>query len=184
MDGNQSNTAGHDPRRNLARLWVSAQPAISAYIWSCVQDFHTAEDLLQEVAEDVASSFHRYDPAKPFIGWALGIARFKVIDYYRKNDSDRHVFQADSLDQLTTAFEDIFPDINPKREALEQCLEMLQGKSRKALEMRYEQDMKPAAIAQAIGTSSGSVRVMLTRIRTALGNCIKTRLKKAEGGHA
>lgn len=172
-----------DKGRELAKLWVAAQPAVSAYIWSCVPDFHHAEDLLQEVAGDAASSFENYDPAKPFVAWALGIARFKVIDHYRKNSRDPLVFKGEALDRLTSAYEEVFPEINPKRKALEQCIDKLQDKGRKALEMRYEQDMKPAQIAEVIGSTPGSVRVMLTRIRSALSKCVETRLKTEGGGH-
>lgn len=169
----------------LARLWVSAQPSVSAYIWSCVNDFHAAEDLLQEVAEDVATSFEKYDPDRPFVGWALGIARFKVIDHYRRHDRDPHVFLGEpaTLESLSTAFEDIFPETNERREALQHCMDKLPDKSRKALEMRYELDMKPATIAERTGTSSGVVRVMLTRIRSALSKCVETRLKQSGGDH-
>ena len=176
---------GHveNQRRELARQWVAVQPSVSAYIWSCIPDFHAAEDLLQDVAEDVASSFGRYDPDRPFIGWVLGIARFKVTDYYRKHSRDRHVFQGESLERLVAAFETVFPEVDPKREALEHCIDKLQAKSRRALEMRYEQDMKPAQIAEAIGSTPGSVRVTLTRIRTALSKCIETRLSRKGGEH-
>jgi len=169
----------------LARLWVGAQPSVSAYIWSCVHDFHTAEDLLQDVAEDAATSFEKYDPSRPFIAWALGIARFKVIDYYRKNDRDPHIFlgEPETLESLTAAFEEIFPQANARREALAFCLDKLPDKSRKALEMRYELDMKPAQIAERTGTSSGVVRVMLTRIRNALSKCVKQRIEQTGDDH-
>ncbi|MEM9345943.1 MAG: sigma-70 family RNA polymerase sigma factor [Planctomycetota bacterium] len=78
----------------------------------------------------------------------------------------------------------VFPEVDPKREALEQCIEKLQAKSRRALELRYEQDMKPAQIAEVIGSTPGSVRVTLTRIRSALSKCIETRLGKKGGDHA
>ena len=178
-------TDGDEQKRRLARLWVGAQPSVSAYIWSCVQDFHVAEDLLQDVAEDVATSFERYDPSRPFVGWALGIARFKVVDHYRKNDRDRHVFlgEPETLESLSKAFEEIYPESTPRREALQFCMDKLPGKSRKALEMRYELDMKPAQIAERTGTSSGVVRVMLTRIRSALSKCVESRLKESGGDH-
>lgn len=169
---------------SLARLWVGVQPTVSAYIWSCVNDFHTAEDILQNVAADVASSFDRYDPAKPFVAWVLGIAKFKVIDFYRKNDRDLHVFQGEPLDYLQLAFEEVFSEVTPQREALDHCVEKLSGKSRKLLEMRYDQDMKPAQIAKSIGTTSGSIRVMLTNVRNALSKCIEQRLKQLDAKHA
>ena len=47
--------------RDLARLWVQSQPAISAYIAASVYDIHHAEDLVQEVAQVVAEKFADYD---------------------------------------------------------------------------------------------------------------------------
>lgn len=173
---NVNGAAGDEQGHSLARLWVAAQPSVSAYIWSCVRDFHVAEDLLQDVAEDAALSFERYDPARPFVAWVLGIARFKVIDYYRKNEKDPHVFTGDALEHLSAGFVETYPTLSPRREALAACLQKLPTKSRRVLEMRYELDMKPAKIAKHVGSTSGSVRVTLTRIRNALAQCVRQRL--------
>lgn len=174
----------NEQSQSLARLWVRAQPSVSTYIWSAIRDFHAAEDILQDVAEDAAKSFSRYDSAKPFLAWVMGIARFKVIDYYRKNDRDAHIFDSEVLEHLSTAFEAVFPESSPRQEALERCVEKLPPKSRRLLEMRYEMEMKPAKIAEQVGTTSGSIRVLLTRVRTALGDCVEKRLKQAETDHA
>jgi RNA polymerase sigma-70 factor (ECF subfamily) len=178
------NPTQNEQSQTLARLWVRAQPSVSAYIWSSVRDFHIAEDLLQDVAEDAASSFSKYDPAKPFIAWVLGIARFKVVDYYRSKDRDPHIFDAEAMEHLSAAFEEVFPEVSPRQEALEHCMEKLPPKSRRLLEMRYEMEMKPAKIADQVGTTSGSIRVLLTRVRNALGDCVEKRLKQLEGDHA
>ncbi len=48
----------------LAGLWIRAQPAIAAYVGANTSDFHTAEDIVQEVARVVAEKFGEYDSSK------------------------------------------------------------------------------------------------------------------------
>ena len=179
-DERTNNSPGIDQQREIAKHWVIAQPTISAYIWSCIRDFHAAEDVLQEVAQDAAASFSRYDPEKSFVAWALGIARFKVIDFHRNHRNVPQLFDNETLDEMCEAFAETNPEASPQREALDFCLDRLQGKSRQAIEMRYELNMKPAKIAERIGSTSGSVRVMLTRIRNALSDCVEARMQRTE----
>jgi RNA polymerase sigma-70 factor (ECF subfamily) len=44
------------------------------------------------------------------------------------------------------------------------------------LELRYVDEMSAAEVADEIGSTSGSVRVLLTRVRSALADCIQRRL--------
>ena len=66
--------------RDLARLWVQSQPAVSAYITASVYDIHHAEDLVQEVAQVVAEKFAEYDHELSFTSWALGIAQASAAE--------------------------------------------------------------------------------------------------------
>src|SRR5690606_5033835 len=77
--------------RELARLWIQSQPAISAYLSANVIDVHHAEDLVQEVAQVVAEKFDEYDRDRSFTSWALGIARHRLLKYYRTRSRDRLV---------------------------------------------------------------------------------------------
>ncbi len=72
--------------RELARLWVQSQSVISAYITANVIDAHHAEDLVQEVAQVVAEKFMTFDRSRSFLSWALGIARNRVLKYYRSRE--------------------------------------------------------------------------------------------------
>ncbi len=73
----------NSPVRELARLWVQSQSVISAYITANVLDVQHAEDLVQEVAQVVAEKFDTFDRSRSFISWSLGIARNRVLKYYR-----------------------------------------------------------------------------------------------------
>jgi RNA polymerase sigma-70 factor (ECF subfamily) len=55
---------------------------------------------------------------------------------------------------------------------LHECLKSLEGRARTMCELRYQQDLKPAAIAEMIGMTANSVAKSLQRIREQLRECI------------
>ena len=61
--------------RQAFAQWTLAQPAVSAFVHAWVQDRAERDDVLQEVAVAVLESYEAYDPSRPFLPWALGIAR-------------------------------------------------------------------------------------------------------------
>ena len=164
--------------RELARLWVQSQPVISAYVTANVLDRHHAEDLVQEVAQVVAEKFATFDRSRSFVSWALGIARNRVLKYYRSRARDRLVLSENALIKLEQALEQVGQEAEDRRMALKICLERIQGRRREVLEMRYSQNAKIADIAQQFSMSADGVFVMLHRIRTMLYGCIHRQLAK------
>jgi RNA polymerase sigma-70 factor (ECF subfamily) len=176
---------GHSERqvaamRDLARLWVQSQAAISAYVTANVIDMHHAEDLVQEVAQVVAEKFSEYDRTRSFTSWALGIARNRLLKYYRTRSRDRLVLSETALTQLANALERVEDEAEQRRVALRKCLDQIEGRRRTVLEMRYGENTKVATIAEQLEMSVDSVSVMLHRIRTALFECIQRQLSKHE----
>jgi RNA polymerase sigma-70 factor (ECF subfamily) len=166
--------------RELARLWVQSQSAISAYLTANVIDVHHAEDLVQEVAQVVAESFGEYDRRRSFTSWALGIARNRLLKYYRSRARDRLVLSEAALGKLADALERVEHEAEDRRIALRACLERIEGRRRTVLELRYGENAKVMAIAQQLQMSPDAVSVMLHRIRTILYECIQRQLAKSE----
>jgi len=166
--------------RELARLWIQSQPVISAYLTANVIDAHHAEDLVQEVAQVVAEKFDEYDRLRSFTSWALGIARNRLLKYYRTKSRDRLVLSEVALTQLGSALERVEHEAEDRRIALRKCLERIEGRRRRVLEMRYGENFKVGEIAHQLGMSSDGVSVMLHRIRSVLHGCIQKQLAHAE----
>lgn len=163
------------------RLWTLAQPVVSAFVISVVRDFSARDDVLQEVAVAVMESFDRYDPQRPFVGWAMGIAQNQVRLYLRRIQRDRLVFDDDVLVQLAVAFEETSPERSQTLGFLRGCLDQLEGRARELCELRYGRDLKPAAIAESLGMSGNTVAKALQRIRDQLRACVE-RKAAVEGG--
>jgi len=156
------------------RLWTLAQPVVSAYVTSVVRDFSVRDDLLQDIAVAVIESFDRYEPERPFAAWALGIAQNHVRLHLRRVRRERLVFCDGTITALATAFE--AQATSPAFDHLPGCLEKLDARSRRLCDLRYVDDLKPAAIGQVIGMSANAVAKSLQRIRDQLRQCLERHL--------
>src|SRR4051794_12552203 len=91
----------------LARLWTESQPVVAAFILSVIPDFHQAEDVLQQVAVVLVREFDRFDPSRPFLPWALGIARNLAMKSRRDVAiQSKYLLSETVLDQIQSAFHD------------------------------------------------------------------------------
>ena len=163
-------------REEFTHCWLEAEPSVSAYVFASISGFHDAEDVVQRIAQELARRFDEYDPNRLFIGWALWIAKSRVIDFYPAQDRTRVVFSDELLGQLADTIAKQAEGRSRRREALDACLDELPAKSRRLLDLRYVDELSAEQAARAVGSTSGSVRVLLTRVRTVLASCIERRL--------
>ena len=171
----------HQKREEFTRCWLDAEPSVAAYVAASISGFHDAEDVVQRIAQELARRFDEYDAQRPFVGWALWIAKSRVIDFYRTQDRTRVIFTNELLDQLADTIARQADGRGHRREALEACLESLPPKSRQLLDLRYVEELSADEAAEKIGSTSGSVRVLLSRVRTVLASCIERRLALENG---
>jgi RNA polymerase sigma-70 factor, ECF subfamily len=165
------------------RYWTLAQPVVSAYVAAVVRDFRDRDDVLQAISVTVLESFSSYDPARPFAAWALGIARNQMGTYLRERKRNRLVFDAETVDLLAVAFEQVDSEQTRKLDFLQDCLEKLEGRARQLCDLRYQNDLKPAAIGSVLGMTPNTVAKSLQRIRDQLRQCIE-RQAALEGGQS
>jgi len=163
-------------RERMTRHWLESEQAIRAYIAGAVNSFTEREDLLQQVALIVARRFEEFDESRPFLAWALWLAKSRIIDFYR-NQGRRPQFLSDVLleryAELLVEKREVIPT---RHEALEHCLEQLSERSRQLLHLKYHEGLKIDRIAECIRSTPASIRVALFRIRNALSDCMQRRL--------
>ena len=171
--------------QELARQWTAAQPGVSIFISSIIPNTHDAQDVLQDVAAAIFSyDFEKQGVPASFRGWAMGIARHKAIDFYRRKSAKGRalLMDAETIDQLVRANEEIVEEIDNRREALHLCMGQMPAKARHLLDMRYKSDLSPGEIAVRSNAGESAVKMALFRLRNALKDCIERRLAHAAGG--
>lgn len=124
-------------------------------------------------------SFGRYDPAQPFVGWAIGIARNQVRLHYRRKGRERIAFDSDAVDALARAFADRRPH-DLRLDRLGECVEALDARSKELCRLRYEQDLKPAGIGERLGVAANAVAKALQRVRDRLRECVERKTVEDE----
>jgi RNA polymerase sigma-70 factor (ECF subfamily) len=171
--------------QELAREWTAAQPGVAIFISSLIPDLHDAQDVLQDVAAAIFShDFQKNGQPASFHAWAVGIARHKALDFYRRRSSRNRAlpFDAATIDQLVKANDEISDEIDLRREALHQCMGKVPEKSRHLLDLRYKSDLTPMEIAARANLGESAVRMALLRLRNALRDCIERRLAQRSHG--
>lgn len=159
--------------RQAMRHWTLAQPAVSAFVTAVVRDFSDRDDVLQNVAVAVIDSFATYDESRPFTPWAIGVARNQIGLYLRRRKRDRHTFDSDAVANLASAFDAVADDEMHLLDRLRVCVARLDTRSRRLCQLRYRDDLKPAAIADVLSMTANGVSKALQRVRTQLRICLE-----------
>ena len=161
----------------FTKLWADAQPAVSGFVRGAISDLATVDDIMQDVALALYSGFADYDPARPFVAWALGIAKHKVHDRWRTTARSRQVaHDPELLEALTQVSDEMAGELDEQRRALQECLRQVEGRPWDLLQLHYVEGKQPRDIASDLGLEAGHVRVLLNRVRTALRQCVDRRL--------
>ena len=160
--------------KHLTVEWTKAQPSVFRFIRSFVRNRADAEDLIQEVALTIVDRFDSFDRSRPFLPWAFGIARNLVKAYFRKQLKELPSFEDDTVvDLVAEKFETLQPHMEDMKEALTGCLKKLPADDHSLLDLHYQEELKPNAIASQLGNSANHVAVQLYRIRKKLRICVE-----------
>jgi RNA polymerase sigma-70 factor (ECF subfamily) len=161
------------PHDRFMRSFVKNQPALAGYLMAATRDVNAADDLLQEVSVVLWEKFHEYDESRPFLGWAIGVARLQVLKWRQEAARSRVVLSGEALDLLADAAVEAAPDMSEQRARLGRCLGRLRDRTRSVLRMRYY-DMRSARdIAEAERLTLAAVENLLVRARRALRECVE-----------
>ena len=160
----------------LAANWTAAQHTVAAYIRSMVTDFHQSEEVLQRVAVTLVRKYDQYERGRPFVAWALGVAKLEALMFLREGRTERLVFDDALLDRIAEGHERASRERVPFPQFVNECVDQLDGRSWRAIRLRYDGDLKTAQIAREMQISDGAARMLLSRARGLLRKCLETRI--------
>lgn len=132
-------------------------PLLAYFTRRLTRDQAGAEDLVQETLMAVHDKRATYDAARPFSGWLYGIARYKLIDHYRRHS--RRVTVELKDDDAVIAIE---PAIAARLD-VETLLARLPAKQAAAIRMTRLTGLTAREAADRLGTTESSVKVSVHR---------------------
>jgi len=164
----------------VVKVLMQHRAELIGYAWLVVGDPDVAEDVFQDVSVVAIRKCDEIEDAEHLVGWLYQAIRLQGLKARRAESRKHQLLSSDILEQLAIDR----PDVDQSADqltALRECVNRLQGVTRNILEMRYGQNQKPAAIAQATGKKIQTIYKTITRAHSALRDCMRDRLSK-DGG--
>lgn len=162
----------------LVQQITAAQSSLYAFILTLMAGQEGAADVLQETNMKLCRELHRYDTSRPFLPWAMTLARFEVMAWRTRQSRSRLILDNEVVELLAEEIADGHND----RElvALESCLAGLPPRQQELVAARYDQGETVRAIAKRLGQPENALAALLYRIRKALHDCITTKLAQED----
>jgi RNA polymerase sigma-70 factor (ECF subfamily) len=115
------------------------------------------------------------------MAWAREIARRRVLDYGRRAGRRHALLDPEVLEALDAASVAVEADqpLEPRRDALRQCLTKVGGDARRILELRYGDKADVPRISREVGRTVQASYAILKRTKQLLKECIDRRLTGA-----
>ena len=175
-----------DSRNNdrFTQLFQQNYQDLYAYIFALVRDFSDAEDLLQETSVTLWEKFDEFDELQAdtsFRAWACTIAKYKALNFVRKQARQRTTHDTAFLEQVADAASQLpRPEDTTRREALQHCAKTLTDTQQRLLWEYYAGKQTVPQIAEQQQKTANSVYGTLSHMRRLLKKCIDRYLSRGE----
>lgn len=167
-------------KQEFLRHFLSSESSLRGYILTHVRDFEVAEDLLQQSALVLWQKFEQYDPGRPFLAWALGVARLEILNAARRRPG-RSLMESDLDGLVVGEYLRLESELPLRRQLLRLCLKHLPASMTEAVRLRYEEGSTLDEIAARLGKSLAAIKVTLHRARISLQDCVRMKASTPEG---
>jgi RNA polymerase sigma-70 factor (ECF subfamily) len=134
-----------------------------------------AEDLVQEALIAIHTRRHTYDPAQPFTPWMYAIARYKFVDYLRRERASMRDLPIEET-RLEHTREMTSSDTSGQVESsldLEKLMAGLAPKVRQAIQAVKLDGLSVSETAAQSGMSESNVKVTIHRGLKAMARLIR-----------
>jgi len=146
------------------RLLGALAPVLRGYFGRRSPDLAQVEDLVQETLIAIHTRRGSYDPVRPFGPWLYAVARYKLVDHWRKR---RDTVPLDGFEEMfgDGGFEN---EVNARLDVGD-LLKTLPAKQASAIRATKIEGLSIAETAARDGISESDVKVSVHRGLKALG---------------
>ena len=164
-----------DDETAFAELVDKYHKPVHALAWRKIGDFHTAEDITQDVFLNIYQRLHTLKDPKLFSGWVYVITTRLCATWIRKNRIKPHpleeietmMLQKDAYSEHVA--EDRAKTANQtQRDVVEKLLAKLKESERTVMTLHYLGEMTVEEISRFLGVSAGTIKSRLQRARNRL----------------
>ena len=172
-----------DSKDMVKELYADNVEAVRRFVFSLCRGNDDANDVVQETYLTALRKAPQFVPGTKFLNWIFSIARFKFLEHSRSVARAEQHLSRETLDALANETENNpFYSANEltaqKVQALRKCTQVLSQRNQDYLRLRYEEGLKPAAIALRYGLKPETIHHALSKARAFLKNCVETNLRE------
>jgi RNA polymerase sigma-70 factor (ECF subfamily) len=158
------------------RLLVRIKEMVSLYVGNSFRRFHkSSQEAQEDVLQDILLAIHQkratYDPQQYFLPWMYAIARYKIIDHFRRQKNFKTIALDEELENIE-ALMSIEVEAGTEQD-LTQLLETLPAKQKEILMLVKLDGLSMEEAAKKTGYSVSDIKVSVHR-------AIKTLQKKIQ----
>ena len=153
------------------------QPQLLAFIKSRVRNLSDAYDVVQESNKVLINKEDQYDSSYPFKSWALGIAKWQILAYFKRQKRAVPTFSLDMREGINPNWLSEVPFsalIKKERLELIKGLDHVLSRRQKEIFNLLIQDFTNDEIANALGIGVKNVQAtkskLIQRIRNFVSN--------------
>lgn len=136
------------------RLLIAEQRRLQVFVRSMVGDSHLVEDILQEIAVVVMKQRETFTVGTNFSAWVREIARRVTLSELRRHGRSTPYLSPETAELVVDDCCGTEAVWDEERQAMTVCLERLPEDSRRALVLRYVDELPSQKIAERLGRSS------------------------------
>lgn len=162
-------------------LITQSQRQLLAYLRTLTQTPQVADELLQRTNLVLWDKREQFEPGTSFTAWACRVAYFEVLAHRKQQQRERSklTFDDELLKRIADRSAEWIQQLDPRRGALESCVQKLGPAERQMLERRHLEDWSVKQLAEHDTRSEKGIYKALARIHALLRNCIRSHLSLA-----
>jgi RNA polymerase sigma-70 factor (ECF subfamily) len=158
--------SGDSVEERFLRLYDSALPYVYGYLLARCGRPVLAEELTAETMLAAVDAVTHAPPHSLSTAWLLGIARHKLVDYWRRLGREERSLRTIAAQANDTQAEDPW-DVHLDSLRARATLETLAPQHRAVLTLRYLDDLPVADVADILDRTIHATEALLVRARTA-----------------
>ena len=168
-------------QEEFLKKYAASQQRVFAFVVSLSPGWADADDIFQSVSLVLWRKWTQYDPQRPFLEWAMGIARIEIRKQMALKGRSERMLSEEAISAIELGFEPTRKAIDPRLDALHDCLEQLPKKQRSLVRDCYSGTDNIRAVAASRGLSCDAIYGRLKRIREMLHQCVDRSVAVEEG---
>lgn len=180
-----------DRREVFLTLLSGCEGRLRAFLAGALTAADERADVFQDVVLILWRNFGKYDSARPFAPWALGVAVRRMKEEYRRRNRRPGLLAEDHLERLADVLSSMEAPspadssgpfyYQPEEAALTECLATLPEHSARLVRRRYFDEADMDRLSVEFRQSPAALYQALSRLRRRLADCIRQRLHQESG---